>query len=465
MTLSGTLDTSFNPSTNLNDAVYALAVETNGQVIVGGNFTTAGGVSGQNYIARLNPDGSFDPSFDPGSGANNAVFALGVQPDGNIVVGGEFSTMNGAPANNLARLNANGFTDSGFYGGVGADGPVYSINISTNTVFWTTNSAVTEQTNFTIYVGGAFTAVNTTHRLGFARLNPDGTVDTTFLDTAYNEFAGVPRNHYNDPLGTVLASGVQSDGNVMIAGSFQRVGGGQADDKDVRPEMVDSNNLLIAESVSSFGGPPPTVLKTRAGIRNRSNVARLIGGATPGPGNVSLMPDNSSGYSVVKSDPSKEVFLIRTNGYLGPASVNFAVQPGLAQSGVDYQYTGLSPLYWVDWQLQNPSGRMHSDGLYGTNGFVQDPYGRFINSIGQPETLATVSVSITDNTDNLNNLNAKFQLSDPVQDQFYLGGQDIPLGVALGQSTAPFTLIDDHEGAGNFEASPWPTLLRPTKAL
>jgi uncharacterized delta-60 repeat protein len=451
----GSLDTTFDPGTNLNATVYAVAMQSSGQLIVGGDFTSAGGVSGQDHIARLNSDGSFDPSFDPGSGANASVLALGLQPDGNIVVGGEFSQVNGRSASNIARLDANGFTDPNFFSGVGLDGPVNNITVNTSAIGSTapaittvqtnsdgvlqTNTTPTiVQTNFTIYVGGAFTAYNGTHRLGFARLNADGTVDTTFLDTAYNQFAGLPRDHYNDPLGTVMASGIQSDGNVMIGGSFERVGGGQSDDVDVRPESIDTNDVQIAESYG-FN----TVQKTRNGIRNRSNIARLIGGATPGPGNIALL---NGSYSINKSSSPLYVSIVRTNGTLGPASANFAVLPGLAQNGVDYSYSGLDPLYWISWELDNPMGRMHSDGLFGNNGYPQDVYNR-ISGNGQ----SSVTVAILDNTNSLSNLSAQFQLTDPLgADQFFLGGEDIPLGVALGESAAPLTLIDDHQTSGTF---------------
>jgi uncharacterized delta-60 repeat protein len=436
----GSVDASFNPGVNLNAEVFAVTLQTNGQIVVGGDFTKAGGISGQNYIARLNADGSFDASFDPGSGANAPVFALATQPDGNIVVGGEFSVMNGQSQNRIARLNSSGFIDANFYSGIGMDGPVYNLLVQTNAILSTTNSSVVVQTNFTVYVGGAFTSYNGTHRLGFARLNSDGTLDTTFLDTAYNQFAGLPRERFADPVGTVLAAGIQSDGNVMIGGSFNRVGGGQSDDEDVRPESTDTNNFLIAES-SGYSQEQ----KTRAGIRNRSNVARLVGGATPGPGNIGLLYNN---YSVNKSQSPLYVSLIRTNGSLGLASANFAVLPGLAQNDLDYSYSGLDPLYGTAWESTSPMGRMHSDGFYGTNGYVEDVYGRFWSGSGQQ---SSVAVTIFENTNSLNNLNAQFQLTDPIgADQFYLGGEDIPLGVALGESLAPLTLIDDHHTSGTF---------------
>ena len=142
------------------------------------------------------------------------------------------------------------------------------------------------------------------------------------------------------------------------------------------------------------------------------------------------------------------VSLLRDGGTLGPASANFAILPGLAQSGVDYNYLALDPLYVVDWQVNNPMGRMHSDGLYGTNGFVEDEYGRFYSGSGQRDV---VSVTILENTNSLNNLTAQFSLANPLdQDQFYLGGQDVPVGLALGKSIAPLTLIDDHHQSGTF---------------
>ncbi len=449
LNLDGTLDTSFDPGTNLNASVNAIGLQASGQVILGGDFTQAGGVVGQNYLTRLNTNGLFDAAFDPGSGANAPVLSLGIQPDDSIVLGGSFTQLNGRSQNHIARLSANGFTDGNFFSGTGVDGPVYSITINTNAIFSTgpnTNAPVI--TNLTIYIGGAFTEFNNTHRLGFARLNSEGTLDTTFLDTAYNQFAGLPRERYTDPLGTVLAAGIQTDGNVMIGGSFERVGGGQSDDYDVRPESTDIANLIAAtNSINSSTYGYSSVQKTRTGIRNRNNVARLIGGATPGPGNIGLL---NSSYSINKSQTPMLVSLIRSNGTLGPATANFSVLSGLAQSGLDYSFSSVAPTYWISWQYENASGRMHSDGLYGTNGSVQDLYNRFVVGVN-PYDLGTVSVDILNSSNSFNNLTARFQMSDPIgADQFYLGGEDVPLGVALGQSLAPMTLIDDHHQSGVF---------------
>ena len=259
-------------------------------------------------------------------------------------------------------------------------------------------------------------------------------VDTTFLDTAYNQFAGLPRIHFDDPPGTVYCSAIQSDGNVIIGGSFNQVGGGQFD------PAIGENSVPANYDPNVWPEP-----KTRDGIRNRSNVARLIGGSSPGPGNIGFQ---SPSYSADKTSQSLYVGLTRANGSLGPLSAGFAVQPGLAASGTDYIYNSVNPLYWIDWEYVGPS-RMHSDGLFGTNGFVQDIYGNFWS--GTIPNLSSVPVTILNNTASKGNLGANFQLTTPSEaDNFYLGGQDIPLSGALGVSAAPFTLIDNNQTPGTF---------------
>jgi len=123
-------------------------------------------------------------------------------------------------------------------------------------------------------------------------------VDTTFMDTAYNQFAGLTRIHYGDPPGTVYSAGLQSDGNVMIAGSFAQVGGGQFSE-DVRPgDYTLDPNLGVYLNQNVWPEP-----KTREGIRNRGNVARLIGGATPGPGNIGFTAPSYAANKSQSFDP------------------------------------------------------------------------------------------------------------------------------------------------------------------
>jgi uncharacterized delta-60 repeat protein len=424
---------SVQPGTNWNYTANIQGVSSF-LVAVGGDFTAAGGITGQDHVTRLESDGAVDSTFDPGAGINGTVRTLSTQADGKLVVGGDFTLVNGQSQNRLARLNVDGSLDTGFYDGSGADATVYDVDC---------------QTNGTIYVGGAFTTINGTHRLGFARLNSDGSLDTSFMDTAYNQFAGLPRTYYNDNINNapfVHTSGVQSDGNVMIGGSFQEVGGGQFASQ-VRTNSyytsglsqdTDSNPLDLASDVWPERW-------TRDGVRNRNNVARLIGGATAGPGNL-VMDYNS--YVANKSSSDIFVTLLRTNGFLGYASANFSVIPGVAQSGVDYSYYAAPPLYPIAWEYVGPS-RMHGDGLYGQNTFMNDPYGR-LWSYGTTGP-AAVNVSVLNNPLATADYSAQFQLANPSgADKFYLGGENIPLGVALGGTAAPLTIVDDSHQSGTF---------------
>src|SRR6266851_1591525 len=107
----GTLDTSFNPGADY--LVNSLAVQADGKILAGGSFTTLGGQS-RNFIGRLNADGTLDTSFNPAPGANSGVYSLAMQADGKILVGGYFTILGGHSRNYLGRLNADGTLDTSF---------------------------------------------------------------------------------------------------------------------------------------------------------------------------------------------------------------------------------------------------------------------------------------------------------------------------------------------------------------
>ena len=156
----GSLDNTFNPGTGINGTVYAIALDSSGKPVVGG-ISLANG----NYIARLNADGSLDTTFDLGTGMNDTVYAIALDSSGKPLVGGEFTTVNGTNRNSIARLNANGSLDTTFNPGTGIDRFVYRIALDSS------GKPV---------VGGDFTSVNGTNRNSIARLNADGSLDTTF---------------------------------------------------------------------------------------------------------------------------------------------------------------------------------------------------------------------------------------------------------------------------------------------
>ena len=107
----GTLDTAFNP--NANGVVYAIAVQADGKILVGGFFNGANSIGGQtrNRIARLDATTGLADSFDPN--ANDRVHSIAVQADGKILAGGFFTTIGGQTRNRIARLDATtGLADS-----------------------------------------------------------------------------------------------------------------------------------------------------------------------------------------------------------------------------------------------------------------------------------------------------------------------------------------------------------------
>ena len=144
--------------------MYALAVQPDGKVLIGGNFTTVGGTA-RSSIARLNADGSLDTTFDPGVGVSSNVRAMALQPDGKVLIGGWFATVAGTNRNHIARLNADGSLDASFDPGAGASGTVYDIVV---------------QADGKVLIGGAFNTVDGVARNRIARLNADGSLDTSF---------------------------------------------------------------------------------------------------------------------------------------------------------------------------------------------------------------------------------------------------------------------------------------------
>lgn len=176
----GTLDLDFSPQlTQFQGCVYALAVQANEQILVGGQLS-------YKNLARLNPDGSIDSTFDP-IVFGDRVYRLVLQPDGKILLAGSFTSVNGQPRLNLARLNPDGTLDVTFNPVV--DGYVCGLAL---------------QHDLKIIVAGTFTVLAGQPCGGLGRLDAQGHFDPTFLNSRYNS-------------AHVIA--VQSDGRILVCGS------------------------------------------------------------------------------------------------------------------------------------------------------------------------------------------------------------------------------------------------------
>jgi len=210
--LTGDLDTSFDAGSGVDNTVYAIAVQPgDGKAIIGGDFLTARNLV-RNRIARVNTDGTGDPTFNPGSGANFRVSAIAIQPsDGKVLVGGSFTSFNGDVTHPyLVRLNTDGSIDSGFSNGTGVNGPV---------------NAIAVQGDGKIVIGGSFTGINGTQRGRVARLNTDGGVDSGFADPNVG-VSGFPIGNgpYVNAVTLQVADGMPCVQKVIIGGAFSTVG-------------------------------------------------------------------------------------------------------------------------------------------------------------------------------------------------------------------------------------------------
>lgn len=201
----GSLDTTFDPGTGADGEVRCLALQANGKVLIGGPFTRFNSVL-CNGIARLNTDGTLDPEFKMGKGLGGERFLdeLRVLNDGKILIAGDFPTYNGVKRASIARLYADGSLDETFDPGAGAKpgDPILDLVV---------------QPDGTLLLVGSFTSFNGKALHNLARLNPDGTLDTSFDPGAGT--AGGPIN------GLLQSVALDADGKILIGGWFDRVDG------------------------------------------------------------------------------------------------------------------------------------------------------------------------------------------------------------------------------------------------
>jgi hypothetical protein len=180
--------------------VYALAVVGN-EVVVGGNFTEAGGVSA-NRVARFNTQTNTWSTLGTGSsnGVNGEVRALAVVGN-EVVVGGAFTSAGGVSANNVARFNTQTNTWStlgtGSSNGV-SGGSVFALAVVGNEVF----------------VGGGFTSAGGVSANRVARFNTQTNTWSTLGTGSSNGVSG----------GSVLALAVVGN-EVVVGGLFTSAGG------------------------------------------------------------------------------------------------------------------------------------------------------------------------------------------------------------------------------------------------
>lgn len=287
LTSLGALDTTFVPGTGFDSYVYDIAVQPDGRLLTCGEFEDCDGTY-RRYLARLRADGSLDPTFDPGVGAYNACNALAIQPDGKVVVVGGFDRFNDLPYSYVARVTAAGKLDRTFNAGSGPDSAV---------------NALVVQPDGAVLVGGSFDHCTATPRRGIARLKNNGD-----LDTSFNPGSGLPQGSAN-----VQTMALQPDGRVLIGGGFStydsvarsniaRVNANGTLDTTFNPGSgVDAS--VLAMGLQSDGKVMIGGIFSSYNGTGRSRVARVLStGAldttfVPGSG-----PDSTVGDLVIQAD-------------------------------------------------------------------------------------------------------------------------------------------------------------------
>lgn len=157
----GSIDHQFDAGTGFNIRPRVVATGSDGRVFAGGDFQSVAGVL-RSRIAALHPHGAVDMSFNPGSGADNTIHTLVAEADGDVTVGGSFTTVGGAPRTRLARLDQNGSVTSEFSGLAGPNNLVLSSLHGANGALW---------------IGGQFTTIHGSSAPYLARLQESGAWD------------------------------------------------------------------------------------------------------------------------------------------------------------------------------------------------------------------------------------------------------------------------------------------------
>jgi uncharacterized delta-60 repeat protein len=183
----GQNDSTFAHVVSLNDSVDTISIQSDGKVVIGGFFTNFV----VNRIARMYINGVFD-FIGTSTGADASIRTTSLQSDGKVIIGGAFTRFGGTVRNRIARLTTNLLLDTTFNVGTGAGNVVETTSV---------------QSDNKVIIGGNFQSYNGTTINRIARLHANGVLDTTF-------------SVLGGATGLVKTSIIQSDGKVIIGGSF-----------------------------------------------------------------------------------------------------------------------------------------------------------------------------------------------------------------------------------------------------
>ena len=280
---NGAIDFLFNPGNYFGDGgMYKVALENYGnsnanevKIVAVGSLRRYFSGNGSYGVIRLKSDGSVDSTFDMGgAGANSWVRSMTLQPDGKIVIGGDFTTINGLSYQHLARLNYNGSLDTSFNPTVTGSYPLI-FNLFA-------------QPDGKLLFGGQFTGVNGVTQKNLMRLAANGSNDGT-----WDNGTGTS----NGTAATIYAFALRPDGRLLVSGT--------------------------GHGFRGYTGPPfqgyISTTPFYSGITNGYGIAQLANG------NYTILPGTSINIPV-----------LRLNGSSGQVKLDYGLQSESAVPGTDF---------------------------------------------------------------------------------------------------------------------------------
>lgn len=245
-TTPGSLDLTFIHGTGANSTIYSSLELPDGKILIGGSFSSVHGIS-ISGIARLNLDGSLDDSFTPPP-SNNSVYDIIRLSDGKLLLGG-YSFDSGS-YRGVIRLNEDGSIDATFDAGTNIDGNVFTLKLQADGKILAAGDSIirlnpdgTKDHSFALGTGpnadikdieylssgkilicGFFTDYNGSDRRRIARLNADGSLDTTF---------GWEGSGSSGRIEQIVEL---TDGSILLGGNFYNING------------INCNNLALLKS-------------------------------------------------------------------------------------------------------------------------------------------------------------------------------------------------------------------------
>jgi len=360
--------------------VVAIVVQPDGKILLGGFFTHYFNED-HKALLRLNPDGSIDPTFDIGTGVNDGnsgwVTSLVLQPDGQVLVAGNFTTFNGTSHSGIVRLSNTGSVDNTFNTGTGFDGAVNCLFV---------------QADGSLLAGGAFNSYNGFNSRALLRLTAAGDVDTTF-------HSGISGNEHVNCIDTLL------NGKLVVAGSFD------AYDSAARSKiaLIHADGSLDGSfAVNDFNGDVYA-------IQPLPNGELLIGGAffTTDINNYTMgrirCVDSTGALSATlpfgngATDPVRAFVLLPDGQFITGGAYSRiqevdrpSITRFLSNGAVDRSFLPVPGAYWdVNQLIQLPGNRMLvAGGFQSYNDFAARGL-VLVNADGTPDTTMQVQDSIS----------------------------------------------------------------------